>query len=185
MWRTFPVRRTADERIFLAVFFLYIKKYATWCPLSQQTIVPTLTVGLTFNVCRVSSVSSSSSRQSQTSARETPTPTSHGWLCCHARIVATSHPKTLRIFPGSCSFPSEASPSSSALVRSPRRRPLVLSTWSTTERNKEMTVHGEDDNRDPPASWQYPSKCLYSTYLKIWFLLMVCHLGSLDCQRSQ
>ena len=36
MWRTFPVRRTADERIFLAVFFLYIKKYATWCPLSQQ-----------------------------------------------------------------------------------------------------------------------------------------------------
>ena len=68
MWRTFPLRRTADERIFLAVFFLYIKKYATWCPLSQQTIVPTLTVGLTFNVCRVSSVSSSSSRQSQTSA---------------------------------------------------------------------------------------------------------------------
>ena len=68
MWRTFPVRRTADERIFLAVFFLYIKKYATWCPLSQQTIVPTLTVGLTFNVCRVSSVSSSSSRQSQSSA---------------------------------------------------------------------------------------------------------------------
>ena len=36
MWRTFPVRRTADERIFLAVFFLYIKKYATWCPLSQR-----------------------------------------------------------------------------------------------------------------------------------------------------
>ena len=68
MWRTFLVRRTTDERIFLAVFFLYIKKYATWCPLSQQTIVPTLTVGLTFNDCRVSSVSSSSSRQSQTSA---------------------------------------------------------------------------------------------------------------------
>ena len=36
MWRTFPVRRTVDERIFLAVFFLYIKKYAIWCPLSQQ-----------------------------------------------------------------------------------------------------------------------------------------------------
>ena len=68
MWRTFPVRRTADERIFLAVFFLYIKKYATWCPLSQQMIVPTLTIGLTFNICRVTSVSSSSSRQSQTSA---------------------------------------------------------------------------------------------------------------------
>ena len=80
-----------------------------------------------------------------------PAPASHGWLCCRARIVATSHHKTLRIFPGSCSFPSEASPSSSALVRSPRRRPPVLSTGSTTERNKEMTVHGEDDSRDPAA----------------------------------
>ena len=80
-----------------------------------------------------------------------PAPASHGWLCCSARIMATSHPKSLRIFPGSCSFPSEASPSSSALVRSPRRRPPVLSTWSTTERNKEMTVHGEDDSRDPAA----------------------------------
>ena len=133
MWRTFPVRRTADERIFLAVFFLYIKKYATWCPLSQQTIVPTLTVGLTFNVCRVSSVSSSSNRQSQTSV---------GWTAC-SRL-----PRLAVIFPGSCSFPSEASPSSSALVRSPRCRPSVLSTWSTTER-KDMTVHGEDDSRDP------------------------------------
>ena len=59
MWRTFPGRRTTDERIFLAIlvatqdrtvavsgllsgeraqFFSssYIKKYATWCPLSQQ-----------------------------------------------------------------------------------------------------------------------------------------------------
>ena len=80
-----------------------------------------------------------------------PAPASHDWLCCCACIVATSHPKTLRSFPGSCSFPSEASPSSSALVRSPRRRPPVLSTWSTTERNKEMTVHGADDNRDPAA----------------------------------
>lgn len=80
-----------------------------------------------------------------------PAPASHGWLCCRTRIVATSHPKTLLIFPCSCSFPSEASPSSSALVRSPRRRPPVLSTWSTTERNKEMTVHGEDDSRDPAA----------------------------------
>ena len=136
MWRTFPVRRTTDKCIFLAVFFLYIKKYATWCPLSQQTIVPTLTVGLTFNVCRVSSVSSSSSHQSQTSA---------GGTAC-SRL-----PRLAVIFPGSCSFPSEASPSSSALVRSPRRHPPVLSTWSTTERNKEMTVHGEDDIRDPAA----------------------------------
>ena len=130
------MRRTADERIFLAVFFLYIKKYATWCPLSQQTIVPTLTVGLTFNVCRVSSVSSSSSRQSQTST--------DGTAC--SRL-----PRLAVICPGSYSFLSEDSTSSSALVRSPRRRPPVLSTWSTTERNKEMTVHGEDDSRDPAA----------------------------------
>ena len=40
-----------------------------------------------------------------------------------------------------------------------------------------MTVRGEDDSRDPPASWQYASKCLYSTSPKIWFLLMVGHLG--------
>lgn len=41
-----------------------------------------------------------------------------------------------------------------ALVHSPCavRRPLALSTSSTTERNKEMTVRGEDDSRDPPAS---------------------------------
>ena len=136
MWRTFPVRRTADKCIFLAVFFLYIKKYATWCPLSQQTIVPTLTVGLTFNVCRVSSVSSSSSRQSQTSA---------GGTACSCL------PRLAVIFPGSYSFPYEASPSSSALVRSPRRRPPMWSTWSTTKRNKDMTVHGEDDSRDPTA----------------------------------
>ena len=124
------IRRTSP--VFL--FFLYIKKYATWCRLSQQMIVPTLTIGLTFNVCRVSSVSSSSSRQSQTSA---------GGTAC-SRL-----PRLAVIFPGSCSFPSEASPSSSALVRSPRRRPPVLSTWSTTERNKDMTLHGEDDSRDP------------------------------------
>ena len=80
-----------------------------------------------------------------------PAPASHGWLCCRARIVARSHPKTLRIFPGSCSVPSAASPSSSALVHSPRCRPPVLPTWSTTERNKEMHVHGEDDSRDPAA----------------------------------
>ena len=105
-------------------FLPIYKKYATWCQLSQQTIVPTLTVGLTFNVCRVSLGSSSSSRQSQTSAGGT----------AYSRL-----PRLAVIFPGSCSFPSEASPSSSALVRSPRRRPPVLSTWSTTERNKEMT----------------------------------------------
>ena len=66
-----------------------------------------------------------------------------------------------------------------ALVCSPWavRRPLALSTSSTTERNKEMTVRGEDDSREPPASWQYASKCLYITSPKIWFLLMVGHLG--------
>jgi len=136
MWRTFPVRRTADEHIFLAVFFLYIKKYATWCPLSQKMIMPTLTVRLTFNVYRISSFSSSSSRQSQTSAG--------GTACSRLSRLAV-------IFPGSCSFPSEASPSSSVLVRSLLRRPPVLSTWSTTKRNKEMTLHGEDDSRDQAA----------------------------------
>ena len=99
-------------------------------------IVPTLTVGLTFNICRVSSVFSTPSRQSQTSAGET---------------ACSGLPRLAVIFPGSCSFPSEASPSSSALVRSPRCRPTVLSTWPTTERNKEMTIHGEDDSRDPAA----------------------------------
>ena len=66
-----------------------------------------------------------------------------------------------------------------ALVRSSCavRRPLALSTSSTTKRDKEMTVRQEDDSRDPPASWQYASKCLYSTIPKIWFLLMVGHLG--------
>ena len=103
--------------------------------LVKKTIVPTLIVRLTFNVCSVSSVSSSSSRQSQTSA---------GGTAC-SRL-----PRLAVIFPGSCSFPYEASPSSSALV-SPRRRPPVLSTWSTTERNKEMTIHGENDSRDPAA----------------------------------
>ena len=140
MWRTFPVRRTADEHIFLAVFFLYIEKYATWCPLSQKTIVPTLTVRLTFNVYRVSSVSSSSSRQSQTSA---------GGTAC-SRL-----PRLVVIFPGSCSFPSEASPSSSALVRSPRRRPPVLSTWSTTDFYRISSIRGEADSWVHGRSWVY------------------------------
>ena len=86
-----------------------------------------------------------------------------------------------RIFHGSCSFRlrPRRRPPPCALVRSRCmvRRPLALSTSSTTERNKEMTVRGEDDSRDPPASWQYASKCLYSTSPKIWFLLMVGHLG--------
>ena len=125
-------RRTHFPRSFLHIY----KKYATWCPLSQQTIVPTLTVGLTFNICRVSSVSSSSSHQSQTSAG--------GTACSRLPWLAV-------ICPGSCPFPSEASPLSSALVRLPRRHPPVLSTWSTTGRNKEMTVHSEDDSRDPAA----------------------------------
>ena len=86
-----------------------------------------------------------------------------------------------RIFNGSCSFRLRPRVvlRLAALVHSPCavRRPLALSTSSTTERNKEMTVRGEDDSRDPPVSWQYASKCLYSTSPKIWFLLMVGHLG--------
>ena len=53
---------------FLAVFFLYIKSMLLGVRLVKKKIVPTLTVGLKFNVCRVSAVSSSSSLQSQTSA---------------------------------------------------------------------------------------------------------------------
>ena len=72
-----------------------------------------------------------------------------------------------RIFNGSCSFhPSLVVVLRLvALVRLPCAvcRPLALTTSSTTERNKEMTVRGEDDSTDPPASWQYASKCLYST----------------------
>ena len=47
-----------------------------------------------------------------------------------------------------------------ALVRSPCavRRPLALSTSSTTERNKDMIVHGEDDSRDLMSTTQ-PSSC--------------------------
>ena len=66
-----------------------------------------------------------------------------------------------------------------ALVHSPCtvRRPLALSTSSTTKRNKEITVCGEDDSRDPPALWQYASKCLVIISPNKWFLLMVGHLG--------
>ena len=45
------------------------------------------------------------------------------------------------------------------LARCARRR-LVLSTWSTTKRNQEMTVHGEADSRDPPGSLHFASRCL-------------------------
>ena len=84
-----------------------------------------------------------------------------------------------RIFHGSCLFRPRPRrrPPPSGLGSLAVRRPLALSTSSTTERNKEMTVRGEDDSRDPPASWQYASKCLYITSPKIWFLLMVGHLG--------
>ena len=51
------------------------------------------------------------------------------------------------------------------------------SMWSRNDFHQTWTVRGEDDSRDPPASWQYASKCLYSTSPKIWFLLMVGHLG--------
>ena len=83
------------------------------------------------------------------------------------------------IFNGSCSFRPRPRrrPPPCGLGSLAVRCPLALSTSSTIERNKEMTVRGEDDSRDPPASWQYASKCLYSTSPKIWFLLMVGHLG--------
>ena len=59
-----------------------------------------------------------------------------------------------RIFNGSCSFRSRPRrrPPPCGLGSLAVRRPHALSTSSTTERNKEMTVRGEDDIRDPPAS---------------------------------
>ena len=48
------------------------------------------------------------------------------------------------------------------LARCARRR-LVLSTWSTTKRNQEMTVRGEADSRDPPGSLHFASRCLVIT----------------------
>ena len=60
------------------------------------------------------------------------------------------------------------------------RRGALRAAWSTWSRNDfhhKSTVRGEDDIRDPPASWQYASKCLCITSPKIWFLLMVGHLG--------
>ena len=47
------------------------------------------------------------------------------------------------------------------------RRHQALSTWSTTKRNHEMTLHGEADSRDPPGSLHYASRCLVITSQKI------------------
>ena len=46
-------------------------------------------------------------------------------------------------------------------------RRLALSTWSTTKRNQEMTIHGEADSRDPPGSLHFASRCLLITSQKI------------------
>ena len=74
----------------------------------------------------------------------------------------------------------------------PRRRPLPCGLGSLAMRGAPPSCvvnvvnnreeQGDDCtwrgcSRDPPASWQYASKCLYSTSPKIWFLLMVGHLG--------
>ena len=112
------------------------------------------------------------------------------WRCQpqHAPAPEPVNPRTplrlrldRRIFNGSCSFRPRPRRRLrlAALVRSPCavRRPLALSTSSTTERNKEMIVRGEDDSRDPLACWQNASKCLVITSPKKWFLLMVGHLG--------
>src|SRR5215216_2538427 len=50
-------------------------------------------------------------------------------------------------------------------VRSLRRRPLALSTWSTNKRNRERTVCGEDDSRSPPCPWPYARKFLIFCYI--------------------
>ena len=74
-----------------------------------------------------------------------------------------SHPR-----PCHCSLPW--------LARCVRRR-LVLSTWTTTKRNQEMTVRGEADSTDPPRSLHYSSRCLVITSQKKYFLLIVWQLG--------
>ena len=85
------------------------------------------------------------------------------------------------IFNDSCSFrlrphprPPPCGLGSLAVRGAP---PSCIVNVVNNREEQEMTVHGEDDSRDPPASWQYTSKCLYSTSPKIWFLLMVGHLG--------
>ena len=92
------------------------------------------------------------------------------------------------VLPSICHYTAA---SSMAPVRSrprPRRRSppwfarcahrrLVLSTWSTTKRNQEMTVRGEANSRDPPGSWHYASRCLVITSQKKYFLLIVWQLG--------
>ena len=117
---------------------------------------------------------------------EPPAPTSHGRLCCRAGLTAPPYSHPWPVYPSThphlLLFSGDDSRTSQPSYFPPRGQPLrchppVFSIWSTTERNKEMTVHGEDDSRDPPASWQYASKCLYITSPKIWFLLMVGHLG--------
>jgi hypothetical protein len=88
------------------------------------------------------------------------------------------------VLPSACHYTAT---SSTAPVRSrprPRRRSppwfarcarrhLPLSTWSTTERNQEMTVRGQADSRDPPGSLHYASRCLVITSQKKYFLLIV------------
>ena len=124
MWRTFPMRRTADERIFLAVFLLYIKTYATWCPLSQKMIVPTLPVGLTFNVCRVSQSLLPRAAKAKPTPVGPPAPASHGWLRLRRPTVCTlqrwpvppSIPPHVLLFSGDASPNTRPCPNQSTLV---------------------------------------------------------------------
>ena len=81
------------------------------------------------------------------------------------------------VLPSTCDYTAA---SSMAVVRSrPRpcrcsppwlarcaRRHLVFSTWSTTKRNQEMTVHGEANSRDPQGSLHLASRCLVITSQK-------------------
>ena len=102
-------------------------------------------------------------------------------LLLYGDVSPNTHPhpnQSTLVLPSSCDWTGA---SSTAHVRSVRGlavvlrlaalvrllcavlRPLALSMSSTTKRNKDMTVRGEDDSRDPPASWQYASKCLVIT----------------------
>ena len=124
----FPVRRTTDERIFLAVFFLYIKSMLLGVDLitSQQTILPT---SRWIDIQHLSCIfyllsSSSSSCPNQTTPSAPPAPASHGWLRLHRPTIRTLHcwpvppsiPPHVLLFSGDVSPNRHPRPNQSTLV---------------------------------------------------------------------
>ena len=114
----------------------------------QQMILADVTVGCQSNGRRVSSISDILAPAAKAAPAGPPTPASRGRLCCRGGLTAPTiptagqalrrrqphtaaepvNPRTplragfhCRVFPGSASSPSQASPSSTALVLSARR----------------------------------------------------------------